>query len=837
MIFCLPMDIAAPQIQGSLRAIAVILLLWGLAAGPAAAQQFEIRSPVSGDLLIVGQSTPLSVTVPTSQTFSSYAEATLEVRLRPLSNADDGMRDEFEQSGMTVEFSSEFTSAGGLMVRGQDGMVQTVFGGGDDGEIRFGSSSGAVVGIVSPMPDQDSTFSLTVSFSREPQSGETNIAVPTFSQVSAIIAAMQIVIPSDSNFTGGFLLRLVLTGAEADAQPLVAQSTPIVELPLPEIAITPPQNSIPLVSDELLVVASATGAMSEVIPGDVACSGRRCTGTLQAYLADGCEVTSRQVLPSECVSVDEDGDGRPELPALYSQIVWFVIEDNRRVVASRGQSFYVAPVIGFNTISKVIPASNPAPINVELSLSPVPPGVSLGGGVTLEVSMNGGAVVDEVTFDESTRTGTVEIASPRAGSLTLTFSDMNQRNVRENYMRLTPADPDNADNYLYAVGSGVVEISELQSGLLISESSELLPQLVTSPMFMINGFSVTTGITTYDLVDRVTATLLSDVDASSPASVTFSGNNLTVAFDPGVLRDGDVVELALALVSTQLVSTQEEASTLMRSLLFPVRISDDVTDDDENNVPDDEQVGGPSTLQVYDEEGTVSSSVRVVGGGSRRLVLGAYALSAALLQEPISLASTVVYSAAFSPQDVRSEVLPSPPSYGGDGVFDFSVRGLDNPGDTVTLLIPLLGEARANARLSKYAADDDGIFAWNSFTRNEEPMMPGFFDRVWSASKTAGVCPALGASRGDDEEDAWRSAEGGLRSGDACLLLQIQDGGQNDADGLVNGVVYDPNAVGGGGGGGGGGGAMAWVWLILMALGIFMGRRSYRGSQRYIQNL
>ena len=82
-------------------------------------------------------------------------------------------------------------------------------------------------------------------------------------------------------------------------------------------------------------------------------------------------------------------------------------------------------------------------------------------------------------------------------------------------------------------------------------------------------------------------------------------------------------------------------------------------------------------------------------------------------------------------------------------------------------------------------------------------------NRVESAPGSNGSCPAPG-------DTAYRP---GLQEGHYCVQLSIQDGGPNDADGLLNGVIRDPGGVGvvaqslsgstsageGSGGGGGGG--------------------------------
>ncbi len=91
-----------------------------------------------------------------------------------------------------------------------------------------------------------------------------------------------------------------------------------------------------------------------------------------------------------------------------------------------------------------------------------------------------------------------------------------------------------------------------------------------------------------------------------------------------------------------------------------------------------------------------------------------------------------------------------------------------------------------------------------------------------SARSNNGSCSAIGAAAYTD----------GLNPGDDCLMLMIQDGGANDADGLADGSVSDPGGVataedsatpattptaGGSTSAGGGGG------FSLLALFVFIG--------------
>jgi hypothetical protein len=124
---------------------------------------------------------------------------------------------------------------------------------------------------------------------------------------------------------------------------------------------------------------------------------------------------------------------------------------------------------------------------------------------------------------------------------------------------------------------------------------------------------------------------------------------------------------------------------------------------------------------------------------------------------------------------VLSTDLPRDQEYSPLGaVYDFEIHGLNEAQRVAKVAIPLLQPLPAGAVWRKYVDQ-----RWQYFVEAGE-------DRLASARSVAGRCPELAS-------DQWRA---GLNTGDDCVLLHITDGGPNDADGLVNGVIRDPSAVG-----------------------------------------
>ena len=111
--------------------------------------------------------------------------------------------------------------------------------------------------------------------------------------------------------------------------------------------------------------------------------------------------------------------------------------------------------------------------------------------------------------------------------------------------------------------------------------------------------------------------------------------------------------------------------------------------------------------------------------------------------------------------DVKSYVTP---------VVDFIISGA-NPGATVSLVLPLGTALPANVEYRKLAKNG----SWSKFSTENG-------NSILSAKSSDGSCSALAST----------DFSTGLTAGDDCVKLMIVDGGVNDADGTVNGVIVDP---------------------------------------------
>ncbi|WP_444891952.1 choice-of-anchor U domain-containing protein [Microbulbifer sp. TRSA001] len=107
------------------------------------------------------------------------------------------------------------------------------------------------------------------------------------------------------------------------------------------------------------------------------------------------------------------------------------------------------------------------------------------------------------------------------------------------------------------------------------------------------------------------------------------------------------------------------------------------------------------------------------------------------------------------------------------GIFDFVVYDTDF-GESANIVVPLNAALLEGARYLKYRQS----VGWVDFIEDE-------FNHVSSALGQLGDCPEPGS-------DEYQP---GLHEGHFCIQLSLQDGGPNDDDGEVNGIIVDPGAV------------------------------------------
>ncbi|MEE4249104.1 MAG: choice-of-anchor U domain-containing protein, partial [Alcanivoracaceae bacterium] len=277
--------------------------------------------------------------------------------------------------------------------------------------------------------------------------------------------------------------------------------------------------------------------------------------------------------------------------------------------------------------------------------------------------------------------------------------------------------------------------------------------------------------------------LLSYDWSESDPLLSFSGNSPTQSFDPSLLSSGHYrVRVAVSdgiatvrrslqlMVRDQAPLLEDETEVYEEGVLVAVLVndqdgdgiadaSDGLGDADGDGIPDYLDNLNDPTLQPLQKNAQPGQALR-------------YAIST----EPglrLSSGDNALRAGRGGVRVYGSE-LPVDPDYAVIGtLYDFDVFGLNEANRTARVVLPLVQALPPQAVWRKYDAD-----GWRDFVETGT-------DSIASALATEGRCPALNSS-------LWTP---GLRTGDNCVLLQMTDGGPNDADGAENGVIRDPSGV------------------------------------------
>ncbi|MFY8282904.1 tandem-95 repeat protein [Pseudoalteromonas sp. SSMSWG5] len=108
-----------------------------------------------------------------------------------------------------------------------------------------------------------------------------------------------------------------------------------------------------------------------------------------------------------------------------------------------------------------------------------------------------------------------------------------------------------------------------------------------------------------------------------------------------------------------------------------------------------------------------------------------------------------------------------------NGVFDFNVTDIPVPGQSVSIVMAQFSPVPSNAVYRKLMPT-----GWTEFVVDSK-------NSIASAPGVEGFCPP---PRDEQYEE-------GLKEGYWCVQLTIEDGGPNDADGLVNRAIEDPSGL------------------------------------------
>jgi len=249
------------------------------------------------------------------------------------------------------------------------------------------------------------------------------------------------------------------------------------------------------------------------------------------------------------------------------------------------------------------------------------------------------------------------------------------------------------------------------------------------------------------------------------AATNSAGGESAISFDPAGLLQGQYL--------VDLVVTEGAVST-HNWILVDLRDTGAPADTDNDGVPDgNDGAAGPPNVVINGVGSGGSMSEQLEVNGSRSLRVGAGALKAAAARTPPETVGALMSTTEIQTFVGDLEQLGGLTNTGG--WFDFEVHGLPEAGGSARVVLPLQSRLRANAMYMKHHPDT----GWQQFDSINGDGIAS------SVRDDAGLCPGPASA-------VWTA---GLTAFDQCIRLTITDGGPNDTDGEVNGVIRDPGGA------------------------------------------
>jgi len=264
--------------------------------------------------------------------------------------------------------------------------------------------------------------------------------------------------------------------------------------------------------------------------------------------------------------------------------------------------------------------------------------------------------------------------------------------------------------------------------------------------------------------------------------VSRDDNAFTFEFTPELLADGQVSFSVVAIENNTIEGFS--ATGGLRILIETLTVLSSGLDSDGDGIVDSSEGyrdsdsdgivdyldANPNTTQLPSSENTkpiqTSTGLSLKLGTLAQVSQGASAENASLT---LAQLTEVVGEDAADTTDADFELF-SP-------IYNFVVTDLLLAGDSVSIVIPLAeGEILPeNAIFRKYQL----VSGWYTFVEDAKNSLSS------AMTDLNGHCP--------DANDSSYSQ--GLAAGHNCFQLVIEDGGPNDADGIINGSVEDPGAI------------------------------------------
>ena len=259
-------------------------------------------------------------------------------------------------------------------------------------------------------------------------------------------------------------------------------------------------------------------------------------------------------------------------------------------------------------------------------------------------------------------------------------------------------------------------------------------------------------------------------DTLDIVGVTAEGTTLTL--DPSALLY-EMTFIAATVSDNGNPILAATGSTLIR-LLDSAPDLGDATDTDGDGIADaDEGFGDTDGDGIPDYQDNLDQSHQVPADSDRQLLAeSSVGNKIALGDFVFALGNNSIF---LSQEQLNTLISQRDEQYEyPSGLFDFKLSG-SQVGASYHLVLPLTSGIPEGAIVRTFLGDNIG---WQDFTLDAS-------NAISSAIAVDGACPAPG---GDIYKD-------GLVLGANCLQLYIQDGGSNDADGLVDGTVTNVSGV------------------------------------------
>ena len=436
------------------------------------------------------------------------------------------------------------------------------------------------------------------------------------------------------------------------------------------------------------------------------------------------------------------------------EITW-TVSDAAGNVSQDTQMVTILPLINLTPSSFVVEDSTVA-VGVVLSgAAPVYP-------VTIPITVGGTAVLG-VDFTASAEQ--IVIDQGREGSMTIGVLADIESDGQET-ITITLGAPTNA-----ALGA----IS--QRTLTIIEGN-VAPQVILT---VVQGGGPTRTIYADSGMVTVTASY-SDLNVGDSQTVSwetgagpvpeFAANGFDISFDPSGLDD--MIFPISATVTDDGSPILATSKTVTIKLLGAAPTLDAAADSDGDGIFDaSEGFNDTDDDGIPDYQDNISESyLAPVGAGSDRVMQAAVGTK-------ITLGDSVFEAGTNSvsiSEDALANIVGSADddySYPG-GLFDFTVSGA-KAGESYRLVLPLAIAIPPNGVFRKYI---DTNIGWQDFVITAT-------NSIATALASDNACPEPGSALYTI----------GLKSGDTCIELLIEDGGANDSDGAADGTLTDPSGL------------------------------------------